>query len=99
YYSWANATGYFLTPEAARKLLTHCHEWVYEVDTQMERYWETKIPYLSIIPFCVEPDLPMESNIAMNRDKKTLKVKLMREYFNFIDRVERFKFLFKISIR
>lgn len=87
YYSWANATGYFLTPEAAKKLLIHCQEWTYEVDTQMERYWETKIPYLSIIPFCVEPDLSMESNIAMNTDNKTLKVKILREFYSSKDKV------------
>ncbi|STO53799.1 glycosyltransferase family 25 protein [Canicola haemoglobinophilus] len=74
YYSWANTTGYFITPKAAQKLLTHCYEWVYEVDTQMERYWETKIPYLSIIPFCVEPDLSMESNISTTDNMKNKKV-------------------------
>ncbi|HDR1172335.1 TPA: glycosyltransferase family 25 protein, partial [Pasteurella multocida] len=57
YKSWANTTGYYLTPNAAQKLLNHSQEWFYEVDTQIERYWETKIPYLAIVPFCIEPDL------------------------------------------
>ncbi|HDR1315917.1 TPA: glycosyltransferase family 25 protein, partial [Pasteurella multocida] len=64
YKSWANTTGYYLTPSAAQKLLNHSQEWVYEVDTQIERYWETHIPYLAIVPFCIEPDLSKESNIS-----------------------------------
>lgn len=92
YKSWANTTGYYITPKAAKKLLTQCEEWIYEVDTTMERYWENKLDYLALMPFCLEPDLSQESNIPINRVQKKLTVKIKREYYNMKDRLNRFIF-------
>ncbi len=95
YKSWANTTGYYLTPNAAQKLLNHSQEWFYEVDTQIERYWETKIPYLAIVPFCIEPDLSKESNISTIKTKKSFIIKLKREWHRLKDLVNRFLFNLK----
>ncbi|HDR0673861.1 TPA: glycosyltransferase family 25 protein [Pasteurella multocida] len=95
YKSWANTTGYYLTPNAAKKLLNHSQEWVYEVDTQIERYWETQIPYLAIVPFCIEPDLSKESNISTIKTKKSFIIKLKREWYRLKDLVNRFLFNLK----
>lgn len=95
YKSWANATGYYLTPQAAKKLLTQCEEWIYEVDTTMERYWENRLDFLGLMPFCLEPDLSQESNIPIPKAKKNIITKIRRECHNFKDNFNRY--LFKIN--
>lgn len=96
YHKWANTVSYFITPISARKLLNHCQEWIYEVDTQMERYWETNIPYLAITPFCIEQDLSQESNIYQHNQKIKIPLlnKLIREYYRTIDHTKKFFFDF-----
>ncbi|NBI42638.1 glycosyl transferase [[Haemophilus] felis] len=94
YDKWANTVSYFITPQAAKKLLNHCQEWIYEVDTQMERYWETNIPYLAIFPFCIEQDLSKESDISPynHKEKIAFTHKLRREYFRILDHINKFFF-------
>lgn len=94
---WGNTTGYFITPKAAKKLLAYCQEWIYEVDISMERYWENKIDYVALTPFCVEPDLEMESNIPVNKGSKnrTLLIRMRREFYKVKDNI--FKKLFDIK--
>lgn len=94
YKGWGNTTGYFITPQAAKKLLIYTKEWIYEVDITMERYWENKLDFLAITPFCLEPDLSKESNIPVDKGKssRTLMIKLRREYFKFKDNLNRFIF-------
>ncbi|NBI12872.1 glycosyl transferase [[Haemophilus] felis] len=94
YKSWANATGYYITPKAAKKLLKQCEEWIYEVDTTMERYWENKIALLGMQPSCVEPDFSKESNIPIERANKTLFVKIRREIYQFKDLVQKLVYRF-----
>lgn len=90
YKSWANATGYYITPQAAQKFLKQCKEWIYEVDTTMERYWENKVDVLGLRPFCIEPDFSKESNISVKRGKRNLFIRIRREYYQFKDRVKGF---------
>lgn len=94
---WGNTTGYFITPKAARKLLAYCQEWIYEVDISMERYWENKIDYVAFTPFCVEPDLEMESNIPVNKGAKnrTLLIRIKREFYKVKDNIFKKLFDFK----
>ena len=91
---WGNATGYFITPKAAKKLLDYCEEWILDVDIMMERYWENKVDYLALSPFCVEPDLSKESNIPVDKKqgKRSLIVKIKRELYKVQDTIKKFKY-------
>lgn len=92
YKGWANATGYFITPQAAKTLLNFTKEWVYDVDITMDRYWEHKIDFLAVTPACLEPDLSKESNIPVNKGKgnRTLSIKIRREIYQFKDIIRQF---------
>ncbi|STO65078.1 Lob1 protein [Haemophilus parahaemolyticus] len=91
---WGNATGYFITPKSAKKLLDYCEEWILDVDIMMERYWENKVDYLALSPFCVEPDLSKESNIPVDKKqgKRSLIVKIKRELYKVQDTIKKFKY-------
>lgn len=101
YGPWNNTTGYYITPNAAKKLLGYCKEWIYEVDITMERYWENKIEYLSLLPFCIEPDLNFESNIIMNKGKpnRTMSIRIRREFYKMLDKYNKLKFNLKSNCR
>lgn len=88
---WGNTTGYFITPKAAKKLLSYCQEWIYEVDITMERYWENQIDYLALAPFCVEPDFSIESNIPVDKKqgKRSIKTKILREFYKLKDNLNK----------
>lgn len=87
YHKWDNATGYFITPKAAKALLKFSEEWIYNVDITMDRYWEHKIDYLAIVPACVRPDSSQGSYIEFNKDKerRNLLTKLIREFYQLKD--------------
>lgn len=91
YKGWGNTTGYYITPKAAKKLLAYTQEWIYEVDITMERYWENKLDFLGLAPFCVEPNFELESNIPVNKGKsnRTLGVRLKREFYKTKDELNR----------
>lgn len=97
YKGWENATGYFITPQAARKLLNYAQEWIYNVDIAMDRYWENQLDFLAITPACVEPDLQAMSYIEMNEPNKakSLTIKMRREYFKLKDNI--FRTLYNIT--
>ncbi|WP_301098110.1 glycosyltransferase family 25 protein, partial [Otariodibacter sp.] len=61
YKAWNNTTGYYITPQAAKKLLDYAKEWIYEVDITMERYWENNLDFLAVTPFCIEPNIDLDS--------------------------------------
>lgn len=94
YKGWANTTGYYITPKAAQKLLEHNQEWIFDVDIEIDRYWENKINFLAITPACLEPDLSLESNIPLDKGKKnrTITIKLKREFYALKDKVNKFIF-------
>ena len=91
YKGWGNTTGYYITPKAAQKLINYTMEWIYEVDITMERYWENKLDFLALVPFCIEPNFEMESNIPVNKGKsnRTLMIKIKREIYNILDLIKK----------
>lgn len=91
YTGWGNTTAYYITPKAAQKLLHYTSEWVYEVDITMERYWENKLNYLGVQPFCIQPNFELESNIPVDKGRKerTLMIKLKREWYNLKDKISK----------
>ena len=91
YKGWGNATGYFISPHGAKKLLDYCQEWVYDADISMDRYWENKLQYLAFTPACVEPDFSKESNIPVDKGKtkRTMGVKIKRELYKLVDNINK----------
>lgn len=89
YEGWGNATAYYITPKSARKLLNYTSEWIYDVDITMERYWENKLSYLGVKPFCIQPNFELESNIPVDkgRNERTIRIRLKRELFKFQDNI------------
>lgn len=92
YKDWGNTTGYFITPKSAKKLLNTSHEWIYEVDITMGRYWESDLDYLAISPFSIEPNLAIVSNIFVDKGKshRTLTIKIRREFYKLKDIFNKF---------
>lgn len=87
------AQGYVITPDAAKRLLDYCEEWIYPVDDQMARFYENKIENLAIYPPCIDQTKEIDSVIGnAKRGEKNLSFfsKLRREYFNFKDRCKQF---------
>ncbi|MDG6881120.1 Lipooligosaccharide biosynthesis protein lex-1 [Phocoenobacter uteri] len=99
YKGWSNTTGYYITPNTAKKLLDYTQEWIFDVDITMDRYWENNIKHLAITPYCLEPDLSLDSNIPVDKGRKerTLLVRLRRELYALKDRIN--KFIFDIKTR
>ncbi|MCI7353738.1 MAG: glycosyltransferase family 25 protein [[Actinobacillus] rossii] len=87
YKGWANLTGYFITPRAAKKFLNHMEEWVYNVDIAMDRYWENKVHFCALLPNIVRPQGEFLSQIQMDNTKRRLSVKIKREIFATYDRI------------
>ncbi|WP_420535048.1 glycosyltransferase family 25 protein [Actinobacillus porcinus] len=92
YKGWANLTGYFITPPAAKKFLNQMTEWVYNVDIAMDRYWENKVHFCAVLPNVVRPQGEFVSQIQMDHSKRSLNVKVKREIFAIYDRIRKFLF-------
>ncbi|KAE9536307.1 hypothetical protein A1D25_03420 [Ursidibacter arcticus] len=94
--SFGNTSGYFITPNAARKLINYYEkEWVYEVDISMDRFWEHKVNLFCVHPACIKPNTAIESNIQSLKDKqnRTLLEKLRREYYTIVDKINKKTYL------
>ncbi|MCX2961912.1 glycosyltransferase family 25 protein [Rodentibacter caecimuris] len=77
------ATGYYLTPKAAKNFLVQSKEWYLTVDVTMDRFFENKVPPYAIVPFCLEADYEIESTIFEKQKKvKSFKIIIARELFN-----------------
>ncbi len=94
YNNWSNTFGYYITPKAAKKLLDYNQEWVFDVDIEMNRYWENKLDFLAISPACIEHDYSFESDIPVDKGKKerTALIRLRREYYSLKDKMNKFIF-------
>lgn len=99
------ATGYLITPQAAKKFLIAMQEWLYPVDDSMARFYRNGVENLAIYPVCIT-DSNLDSTIGEdNRGKReknlTLITKARREYFNLKDRFARLlhniKFIYKLK--
>lgn len=90
-----NASGYYITPIAAKKLLKQCEEWIYEVDISMDRFWENNISFFGVSPACIKPDHLAPSNIHTDKNSKNrnILIKLRREIFKIIDTINKHVYL------
>lgn len=92
-YEHVCATGYLITPRAAKKLLEHMdEEWIYPVDDEIARFYENKVKQMVISPsLCFQSGA--ESVIGEDNRKKnkhlSLYDKIRREVFNFKDKISR----------
>ncbi len=57
----------------------------------MDRYWENKIQYLAITPPCIWHNYSFQSNVPIDKGRKerTLKIRIRKEYFNLIDKLNK----------
>ncbi|MEZ9340228.1 glycosyltransferase family 25 protein [Vibrio splendidus] len=86
-----SATGYFLTPSGARKLLNNSNEWYMAVDIYMDRFWKHGVEcYGTEVP-CLTNDPKFDSDIgyAKRTTTRSFIKKCKREYFNLSETIQR----------
>ncbi len=96
-----SATGYFLTPSGAKKLLNNSIEWYMAVDIYMDRFWKHGVEcYGTAVP-CLTNDPKFDSDIgyAKRTTTRSFIKKCKREYFNLSETIQRHlhNFKFKLS--
>ena len=84
--------GYLLTPAGAAKLLSHTSPVFYAVDIYMDRFWAHKVECYGIHPPCISHRDEFDSTIGYDRNRppRPFKEKVLREAFNFTEKVRRF---------
>ena len=97
---FSSATGYYLTPAGAEKLLKYADVWQMEVDNYMDRFWEHDVLPFGVYPPCLTNDESLESNIHPNkkRSKRTRVERLKSEWFNCKEIVARTAYNFRLSL-
>ncbi|KPL93028.1 glycosyltransferase family 25 protein [Vibrio sp. L5-1] len=98
-----SATGYFLTPSGAKKLLNNSNEWYMAVDIYMDRFWQNEVEcYGTAVP-CLTNDPKFDSDIGYEKRTctRSLFKKCKREWFNLNETIQRHlhNIKFKISIK
>ena len=98
-----SATGYFLTPSGAKKLLNNSNEWYMAVDIYMDRFWKHGVEcYGTAVP-CLTNDPKFDSDIGYEKRTSTRSLfkKCKREWFNLNETIQRHlhNIRFKISIK
>lgn len=98
-----SATGYFLTPSGAKKLLNNSNEWYMAVDIYMDRFWQNEVEcYGTAVP-CLTNDPKFDSDIGYEKRTSTRSLfkKFKREWFNLNETIQRHlhNIKFKISIK
>ncbi|MEZ9549087.1 MULTISPECIES: glycosyltransferase family 25 protein [Vibrio] len=96
-----SATGYFLAPSGAKKLLNNSNEWYMAVDIYMDRFWKHGVEcYGTAVP-CLTNDPKFDSDIgyAKRTTTRSFIKKCKREYFNLSETIQRHlhNFKFKLS--
>jgi glycosyl transferase family 25 len=85
-----SATGYFLTPNGARKLLQHSERWYMPVDLYMDRYWVNGVECYGTVPACVTNDPKFDSDIGDGESEpRSFVARCRREWFNFNELTKR----------
>ena len=87
-----STTGYFLTPNGARKLLRHSEQWYMPVDLYMDRYWVNGVECYGTVPACVTNDPKFDSDIRDGESEpepRTFVARCRREWFNFNELTKR----------
>jgi glycosyl transferase family 25 len=85
-----SATGYFLTPDGARKLLRHSERWHMPVDLYMDRYWVNGVECYGTVPACLTNDPRFDSDIGGGEgEARGFVVRCRREWFNLTELTRR----------
>ena len=85
-----STTGYFLTPNGAKKLLQHSEHWYMPVDLYMDRYWVNGVECHGTVPACVTNDPKFDSVIGDGeRETRSFVARCRREWFNFSELTRR----------
>ncbi|MFB9141377.1 glycosyltransferase family 25 protein [Vibrio artabrorum] len=86
-----SATGYFLTPSGAKKLLNNSNEWYMAVDIYMDRFWINDVECYGTATPCLTNDPKFESDIGYEKRTTTRNLfkKCKREWFNLNESIRR----------
>lgn len=94
-----SATGYFLTPNGAKKLLQHSQRWYMAVDIYMDRFWVNKVECFGTIPACLTNDPIFDSDIGYGKKPpRKLFARLKREWFSVKELLRRETHNFKYKM-
>lgn len=96
-----STTGYYLTPDGAKKLLSANSEWFLPVDISMDRFWQNKVECFGIDPPPVSNSPEMESTIGYSRTKNYsgVSTKVFREVFAAEEHIRKFLHNLRFLIR
>ena len=92
-----SATGYYLTPSAARKFLAYGERWAEPVDIEMDQFWANGVEcygvtepclthnpsFQSAIDFGIDPSMERRGLMRLRWRWYLLKGKIHREIHNF----------------
>lgn len=73
-----SATGYYLTPSAARKFLKYGEHWVEPVDIEMDQFWANGVECYGVLDPCLTHNPDFESAIDSGIDTSQARRGLMR---------------------
>ncbi|WP_061033150.1 glycosyltransferase family 25 protein [Vibrio splendidus] len=96
-----SATGYFITPSGAKKLLKNSTEWYMAVDIYMDRFWKHNVECYGTKEPCLTNDPQFESDIgyAKRTTNRSLLKKIKREWFNLNETAQRYLHNIKFNLR
>jgi len=73
-----SATGYYLTPSAARKFLRYGERWAEPVDIEMDQFWANGVECYGVLEPCLTHNPDFQSAIDMGVDTSKARRGLMR---------------------
>ncbi|MDX1302644.1 glycosyltransferase family 25 protein [Photobacterium sp.] len=85
-----SATGYFITPAGATKMLKHSTRWYMAVDIYMDRFWINDVECYGTSPACLTNDPIFESDIGYGKKApRSFLTRCKREWFNLTELIKR----------
>ena len=85
-----STTGYYLTPEGAKKLIQHSSRWYMAVDIYMDRFWVNQVECYGTIPACLTNDPKFDSEIGYGKKaSRSFYTRCKREWFNLTELIKR----------
>lgn len=85
-----SATGYYLTPSGAHKLIQHAAVWAEPLDLEMDQFWINKVECYGTVPACLTNDSGFESAIDKGMDTRKLRGGWMRWKWRLYNLISRF---------
>lgn len=73
-----SATGYYLTPAAARKFLKYGQRWAEPVDIEMDQFWSNGVECFGVLDPCLTHNPDFQSDIDEGIDTARARTGLMR---------------------